>query len=101
VKTFPDQPVDLPQRVLAATSRTEAKAAVAELNFKDRLDDHLQRRLHHTVPDRGDPKRAGPPVRLRNLHPANRMGLVGSRLQLLVKLVKIPRLLGLEQFDTD
>jgi hypothetical protein len=41
--TFLQQPVDLPQRVLAAAFRTEAVAAFPELRLKDRFNRHLER----------------------------------------------------------
>ena len=44
------QPIDLPQRILAAAPRTEAIAPRPELRLKDRLDDHPESRLHDPVP---------------------------------------------------
>jgi hypothetical protein len=74
------KPIDLPQRRLAAASRTEAVAARPELRFKDWFNGQFERRLHHPVPgfrsgqalDRRDAQRAGLAVPLGYLDPFHR-----------------------------
>ena len=52
-----DQPIDFPQRFLAAPSRTKAIARRQKLDFKDRFDHELHRRLHDAVLDRRNAQR--------------------------------------------
>ncbi len=101
------KPIDLPQRRLAAASRTEAVAARPELRFKDWFNGQFERRLHHPVPgfrsgqalDRRDAQRAGLAVPLGYLDPFHRSRPIAAVLQLLVKLRQIPLRLRREPFD--
>src|SRR5215469_1669092 len=93
------QPIDFPQRVLATTSRAEAVAARPELRFKDRLDDHLESRLHDPVLDRRDPQRTGSPVAFGDLHPFDRVRPVAASLQTVLEFLQIPLGLCREPFD--
>src|ERR1700761_2629392 len=87
---FLQQPIDLPQSVLAASPRTKAVAPGAELDFKDWLDDHLQCCLDNAVLHCRYPQRTSLAVRLGNFHPFDRARPVGPRLQLSVKFQEIP-----------
>ena len=93
------QPIDFPQRVLAAPPRPEAVTTRPELSFKDRLDDHLESRLHDPILDRRDPERTGSPVTFGDLHPLDRVRPVAAVLQTVLKLLQIPLGLRREPFD--
>jgi hypothetical protein len=88
-EAFLQKPIDFPRSVLAAPPWAEAITPLPELNFKDWLDNHLQRRLDNAVLDRGDPQRTRFPVRLGDFHPFDRARPVCPRLQLSVKFQEI------------
>src|SRR5260370_8163113 len=71
-EAFLQQPIDLPQRILAASSRPEAVTSRPELDFKDWLNGHLQTRLHDAVLDGRYPERPGLPAAFGNINPFNR-----------------------------
>src|SRR5882724_1227519 len=98
-EAFLQQPIHFPQRVFAASPRPEAVAPRSELNFKDRLDGHLQSRLHDTVLDGRYPERTGLPLAFGNLDPFDRARPVAAVLQILVKLRQIPIRDRREPFD--
>src|ERR1700744_3721928 len=72
------QPVHLPQPILAAPPRPEAVATGPELGLEDRLDHHLHRPLHTPVLPRPEPKRAGLALLLRDLDPLDRSRTVAA-----------------------
>src|SRR5260221_7135764 len=84
------QPIDLPQRIFAASSRPEAVTSRPELDFKDWLNGHLQSRLHDAVLDGRYPERTGLPAALGNIDPFDRARPVAAVLQILMKLRQIP-----------
>ncbi len=77
-EAFLQQPIDLPQRVLAAPPGSEAVASGAELNLENGFDCHLQGGLHDAVLHHGDPKRTGLAVALGDLHPLDRVRPVAA-----------------------
>src|SRR6516165_8436398 len=70
-----------------------------ELRLKDRLDDHLESRLHDPVLDRRDPQWAGSPVTFGKLYPFDRVRPVAAVLQAVLKLLQISLRLSREPFD--
>src|SRR5258708_610576 len=84
------QPIDLPQRIVAASSRPEAATSRPELDFKDWLNGHLQSRLHDAVLDGRYPERTGLPAAFGNVDPFDRARPVAAVLQILMKLRQIP-----------
>src|SRR6185436_9441822 len=78
---FLEQAVDLAQRVMAASSRTETVAPLAERRLEDRFDDQLHRRLDNTILDRRDTQRPRSPVTLGDFHPPDRLGTIAAVLQ--------------------
>ena len=56
VVTVGCQHVDLSNRVMRSTRRTEPVTARVEVRLEDRLEDQLQAGLHDPVPDRGNPE---------------------------------------------
>src|SRR6202022_593933 len=84
------QPIDLPQRIFAASSRPEAVTSRPELDFKDWLNGHLQSRLHDAVLDGRYPERTGLPAAFGNIDPFDRARPVAAVLQVLMKLRQIP-----------
>jgi|EndMetStandDraft_5_1072996.scaffolds.fasta_scaffold10797_1 hypothetical protein len=88
-EAFLQQPIDLPQRVLAASSWPEAVTSRPELDFKDRLDGHLQSRLHDAVLDGRYPQRPGLPAAFGNIDPFDRARPIAAVLQSLMKLRQI------------
>src|SRR6266478_3891031 len=89
-EAFLQQPIDLPQRIFAASSRPEAVTSRSELDFKDWLNGHLQSRLHDAVLDGRYPERTGLPAAFGNIHPFDRARPVAAVLQILMKLRQIP-----------
>ena len=98
-----EQPVHLPQRVLATTSGPEPVAVPGELPLKDRPDDHLQRGLHDPVAHRRYPERAllGRVARLGDPDPSHRLGLVGPLLQVLLHVEQTVLAVFFEAFYRD
>jgi len=66
------QEPDLLDGVLATASRTEPVTGWVEVSFQNRLQHQLQRRLHDSVSDRGNPEPTNLAVRLRDLHGPHR-----------------------------
>jgi hypothetical protein len=84
------QPIDFPQRILAAPPRPEAEAAGPELDFKDWLDDHLNRRLNDPVLHRRYPQRPGLIVRFGDLHTFDRLRPIAAIRQAGLEFGKVP-----------
>src|ERR1700724_1310049 len=89
-EAFLQQPIDLPQRIFAASSRPEAVTSRPELDFKDWLNGHLQSRLHDAVLDGRYSERTGLPAAFGNIDPFDRARPVATVLQILMKLRQIP-----------
>src|SRR5271166_2541234 len=64
-----DQPIDLPQRVVAAASRTEAIAPVVEPRLENRFDREPDGLLDDAVLDRRNAQRPRPAIALRDVDP--------------------------------
>jgi hypothetical protein len=84
------QPVDFPQRVLAAAPRTEPVASRSELHFKDWLDDHLQGGLHNPVFHGRDPQRTGLAVPFGDFDALDRLRPVAAIRQAGLEFGQIP-----------
>ena len=97
---FLQQPIDFPQRILAAPPWSKAIASGSELDFKDRLDDHLQRGLYDPVLHGRDPQRAGLAVPFGYLNPFGRVRPVGAVRQSGLEFQQIPFRLNGKPFHT-
>src|ERR1700724_3624382 len=86
------QPIDLPQRIFAASSRPEAVTSRPELDFKDWLNGHLQSRLHDAVLDGRYPERTGLPAAFGNIDPFDRARPVAAVLTPNVRSLRLLRL---------
>ena len=63
--------LNFPQRILATTSRSEAITHRKELPLEDRLQNHLQGRLHDPILERRNPQGSGLPLAHGNVHTPN------------------------------
>jgi len=87
---LPQKPIDFPQRIFAAPPGPKAEASRPELDFEDRLDDHLQCRLHNPVPHRRYPQRARLAVPFGYLHPFDRVRPIAAVRQAALEFSEIP-----------
>ena len=91
------EPLDLPQRILASTARTEPVATRVKLPLEDRLHHHAQCALHHSVPHRRDPQRSLLHTpRLLDPAPPYRLRYVGAGAQCLAQVLEVLLGLGLK-----
>src|SRR5271154_4928156 len=94
-----DQPIDLPQRILAAAPRPEAEAPRMEMRLQDGFQHEFDRRLGNAVLDRGYSQRPHPAIPLRDLHAPDRRRTVFARPQLSRQLRQIGFGVRREPFD--
>src|SRR5277367_51156 len=96
---FLDQPIDLPQRVMASASRTEAVAPLAEPHLENRFDHEPDRLLDDAILDRRNAQRPRPAIALRDVDPLDGLWSVRARPQRRRQLGQILVRPNLEPFD--